>query len=117
MSLKNFTLRNRQTVAITLCGIIGLTALALGLRGTFASNTNLLDKIKEANAILTIDPNPYTPASLSELESVLYAAEIVLNTQNPSDSEINKAVNNLTNSITRLKENASGGTPASESSG
>ncbi|MDR1927217.1 MAG: FIVAR domain-containing protein [Oscillospiraceae bacterium] len=81
--------------------------------GVSASDSNLnelIDLVREGEAILALDPNPYTTDSLSDLQDAVDAGKTVLNSTDPADQDISDAIDALKDAIDDLDEKQDTGT-------
>ena len=71
--------------------------------------SDLLDAIKKGQTVLGLDPNPYEAAGLGALQAAVNAANTVLNSADPNDTQINGAIAAINSAIDGLEPANTGG--------
>ena len=70
---------------------------------------DLLEWIKRGEAILDLEPNPYTDDSLGDLEGAVNGGKGVLDMSNPTEQQIKDAIDGIKNAIEDLELKGGGG--------
>ncbi|MCL2773411.1 MAG: Ig-like domain-containing protein [Oscillospiraceae bacterium] len=79
-----------------------LVGVGVSLDGT--NLDDLINLINQGETILALDPNPYTPDSLADLQTAVDNGKAVLNSENPDDATVQKAIDDLTNALNNLEK-------------
>ena len=89
-----------------------LVGVGVDLGGGNPSNPNLSDLmewIKKGEAILGLDPNPYTTDSLDDLAQAVDGGKDVIDNPNPTDQQIKDAIDDIKQAIEDLELKGGGG--------
>jgi hypothetical protein len=72
--------------------------------------SELIELIIKGETILKLEDNPYTPESLGKLQEAVDDGKAVIDTDNPTNTQITNAIKGLQDAIAKLKK-IGGGTP------